>query len=88
MDYLNEKNQAWEDPSLADRVYNYSFIDLYEQALARMDTYLLKLESYLRGDCDIQGIFEGYSYDTGLVWDSPLRDQVQRAGPGLLKDAF
>lgn len=85
VDYLNQKNQPWPDPFLAGVTYRSSFLDLYEGALDRFTAYMEALLSYLAGDKELEGIFEGYAYDSKLVWDSPENRRPVR-GQGLLAD--
>ncbi len=80
MDYLNESHQPWPDPVLRNTVYTDSFLDLYDQAMIRMQGYVRELELFFQGKREMQGLVEGFSYDTRLRWDAPENTWSVRGG--------
>lgn len=83
LDYMNEFHADWPHPMDEATVYTDSFVDLYDQALARMNGYLAGIESYLVGERELDGLFEGFSYDTMLRWDSE-KNKRKVSGQGLM----
>jgi hypothetical protein len=84
LDCMNESHEDWFNPMDEAVVYKDSFLDLYEQAHERMGNYLEHIELFLGGGCEADELFEGYSYDTRLRWDSEENKKMV-SGPGLMQ---
>jgi hypothetical protein len=83
LDCMNESHADWADPLGVTKVYQDSFLDLYDQALERMAAYLERIDMFLDGECEADGLFEGFSNDTHLRWDSE-ENMKKVAGTGLM----
>lgn len=84
LDCMNESHQKWSHPMDENEVFQDSFMDLYEQAWIRMASYWERIELFLHGAGDLDTVFEGYSYDTRIRWDSQ-ENQKKVSGPGRLE---
>ncbi|QRN84922.1 zinc dependent phospholipase C family protein [Clostridia bacterium] len=84
LDCMNESHQKWSHPMDENKLSQDSFVDLYDQALVRMAAYWQHIELFLKGEGDLDAVFEGYSYDTKIRWDS-AENRKKVSGPGLLQ---
>ena len=83
LDFMNLDHAVWSHPMDEAEEHRESFPDLYEQALGRMRDYYERISAYLRGELNKVELFEGYSYDTKLRWDSE-GNQKRVSGQGLM----
>ncbi len=67
--YLNLDHNEYFHPCDANISYNYSFLDLVENATEEAYMIISELEKYFSGQRkDFYNLFKGYNYSTGLYW--------------------
>lgn len=71
-DFHNLEKKTWHHP-VTNEEYNYSVIDLYDQAVKMATNVIEEVSSYLFEDntIDLPSLFENLSYNTGINCDQP-----------------
>ena len=70
VDYLNIKKNTWHHP-ITNKEYNYSVIELYDQAITFANEMISKVTDYIlkNKDIDLTEVFTNLSYNSGLPCD-------------------
>jgi len=69
-DYLNDKHESWNHP-ITNEAYNYSVIDLYDQAYLFALELIREVDKYIHKDkqVDLSTVFTNLSFNSGIACD-------------------
>lgn len=76
LSYLNEEHKTWNHPSNKEITYNYSFDDLYNQALEKTLKIIREINKVFYEDKDINKLYKyipDVDYSTGVIIEESRR---------------